>query len=548
VNAVVETYVEKAKAEEFYGADTRLESLMHERGQLLKEIQGRTALRTAIAQELGVSVFTETLENPYDRLLAGSKDALAAAKRLRLDAEAQLAAVDETQRPGAAGALRALAAETSSTDPGLNSLKSSLNQRRSDLLGKISGLSPVHPGREVFDQELRAIDGEIKRSSDAEVNAVGLMTLQKRRAEVYRTRRVEKELTLDTDKLSSLASWFAGKYQEALALGLEIDRARKRVSAIDDRVNFLSQESRAAGFVRLFSLARPPEMPTKGGRKKLFVMVVVAGVALGVGVPIGVDALDPRIHAATDVERILGFPPLGWILERDGETSEFVEDQLFRLAYALDRERTGHGTRSLLLTSVASGGGNTTLVLELARKLTSIGIPTLALEANPFKPDARFSGAADYPGLTAVLTGKKCPERVLLPADGCLPDRIGIGNRDGKRNLPSVRQLGSVLEELGSRYSLVIVDAPPVSLSGDTALLIGLADATILVIEAEDVARPVLQRVARNVERLNPPVVGCILNRVRAYKRGGYFASLIEEFRSGRKESPSGLTSPWLWR
>src|SRR5205823_13774649 len=92
---------------------------------------------------------------------------------------------------------------------------------------------------------------------------------------------------------------------------------------------------------------------------------VVAGVVLGVGVPIGVDALDPRIHAATDVERILGFPPLGWILERDRETSEFVEDQLFRLAYALDRERSGHSTRSLLLTSVVSGGGNRSRGLEL---------------------------------------------------------------------------------------------------------------------------------------------------------------------------------------
>lgn len=548
VNIIMETYVEKAKAEQFYGQNTRLESLTKERRQLLEEAQKKTQLRTDIAQELGVSSFTESLENPYDRLLANSKEALATARRARLDAEAQLAAVDTKEREGADNALRALALEIASGEPGLNSLKANLNQRRSELLGKASGLSSDHPGRQVFEEELREIDLEIKRASTDRVNAISSMILEKRRAEVYRTRRVERNLTAETDKLSTLASWFAGKYQEAMALGLEIERARKRAAAIDDRMDFFIQESHAPGFVRLFSLARPPDAPAKGGRKKLLVAIAAAGVLLGLAAPTAVDVLDPRIHAANDVERILGFPPMGWILDRDRRTVDFVEDQFLRLASVVNRERGEHNTRVLLMTSIKAGGGSTSLALELAKKLSSAGIPTVAIEANAFRPDPRFSDGSDYPGLAAVLSGQRCLDSVLLQGNSVLPDRIGIGSINGKRSLPSLRQLGPILQEIASRYALVILDAPPISLAADTAFLVGVTDATILVIEAEALTRPVLQRVVRTVERLKPAAVGCILNRVRVYGRGGYFASMIAEFQTGQKEPPSTLLSPWLWK
>jgi len=549
INSVVETYLERAKTEEFYASDKRIESIQEERKKLIQELEPKSFRRTLLAQEIGVTTFSESLLNPYDQLLIKNKEALEAARRRRIEAEAQLAALENRQQPGGKTAADAMAQEMAIKDIGLNSLKSNLYVRRSQLLSKLSGLASEHPGRRGIERELTEIDAEIARASDALATSFRSIFFDQRQADVYQSQRIEKELTAEVEAESSRAMWFASKYQEALALGVEIERARKRIATIDDRVDFLNLEARAPGFVRMVSAARSPESPSKGGKKKLLALVLLAAVALGLIAPMAVDYTDPRIHTPDELQKLLGFPPIGWILERkDEQTRLFAQDQLIRLATRLDREHRAQGSGLLVFTSNKTGEGTTSLVLDLAQALTRLGVRALAVEANTFKPDHRYHGEGQSLGLVALLDGAASIEDVVTPGNDLFPDRLPVGSAKGRQPLATIGQLRQVFTELAQTYEMILLDAPPLSLSADAELLIGLSDATLLVVEADSGNKVEINRAARALERLSPRVVAAILNRVRVDAEGGYFTGLLKEHQSGRRSPASKLFSPWLWK
>ena len=99
VNSVADTYLEKAKAEELFGSDQRVQSLTEDLTRVQKEIAQKQSARTALAQELGVSSFTDNDINPYDRLLVTAKEAQSDAQKSAIEADTQLAVFDEKQDP-----------------------------------------------------------------------------------------------------------------------------------------------------------------------------------------------------------------------------------------------------------------------------------------------------------------------------------------------------------------------------------------------------------------------------------------------------------------
>ena len=155
VNAVVTTYCVQVRAEDFYGTDMRIRDLNQDGQKMQQEIAQREARRSELAQKLGVSTFTESAVNPYDRLLIGAKEALAEARRKRIEAEAQLASIDNKQRAGGTDALHAVAMDLASHDPAVTGLDSNFNTRRTLLLTTTSGLTAEHPGKRAARRDRR---------------------------------------------------------------------------------------------------------------------------------------------------------------------------------------------------------------------------------------------------------------------------------------------------------------------------------------------------------------------------------------------------------
>ncbi len=543
VNAVVDSYVAAFKSEELYGSKQRIQELETERAGIMREIEAKTARRTQLAQELNVTTFNDSNPNPYDQLLVRAKESYAEARRLRFEAEAQLAALDAKRKDGST-ALESFAEDMAARDTGLTGLKANLNQRRAELLARRSGLGEKHPGRRAIDQEIAEIDAEIEHMKSSLVASFSRMLMEQKKSEVFKQRTIEAELGREVEEHTREAARFAAGYQEAMACGRDIDRLRKRLDAVEDRIGFLGLENRAPGFVRVFARARIPLVPYKSGHKKLALLVVAAGLLLGVAVPVGVDLLDPRIHEVNDLQNVLGFAPAGWIPERQPGTELMALDCRMRLATSILRDHRNHGSQTFLLTGVRPGAGTTTLALELAAEIRRLGSEALVVEANAFRPDDRMG---ESPGLSAVLSGAISARRAILNG-GDLPPRLPLGAHAPERRLTQIGRLTRTIKELHAAYAVILIDAPPLLLSGDTEYLAGIADVTLLVAEAEVVTKAEVKRAARILERLQPKGAGAILNRVRVFGSGRYYREKLHEYSTAAKSRPPLLSSPWLWR
>ena len=210
------------------------------------------------------------------------------------------------------------------------------------------------------------------------------------------------------------------------------------------------------------------------------------------------------------------------------------------------------------------------MALELARALTSLGMRAVVLEANSLLPDARYQGGAaalaprehgphaltvkkkeedpQRPGFAELLDDQITLAEAILPGNDLLPARLGVGIDMHRRPLGTLAQYRGALSALTEQYDFVLIDAAPVLLSVDTELLVGLADATLLVVEAGALSKGEIKRAVQALERLSPPTFGAILNRVKLIEAGGAFVDLLREHQSGARTPASRLLAPWMWK
>jgi len=528
LNAVVAAYLERARDEQFFAADQRVESLKRRESELLEQIESMTGERTRIAQELGVTAFNPDDVNPFDRRARQLQEDYLEARTRRIEAQARL---DAFLAQGETDTAMRSIQETVLSDPGLNSLKASLNQRRAELLAATSGLSATHPAYLDAQDELAGIEREItSRETELREKLSGGLASRHRTA-ASQARAIETQLEQLLTEVADQAGAYAEQFNRAVSQTNHLRLMWNELDRVRDRLNFFEAEEASPGFSRLVTAALAPLYPTGTGKKKLLLMVLFAAVALSLAAPIVIDLLDRRVRTVNDVHRTLGFPPLGWIVDAiDPGRLRFAEDQLRRLASGLLRDANRHATRTIVITSVRPGGGTTWLARSLTRTLNRLGFPTLVVEANAYRPDTVYGPG---PGLASVLENGSSRLR-LNEKDPEVPS-MPVGSSPGSRALGNLQRLQSVLKAIPERYRFVVVDAPPLLASSDAELIAGAGDAVLLVAEAGGVSRGELGRAGRLLRSIDPPVVGSVVNRINPFHGGGYVTALVEEHRSGRK-------------
>ena len=539
VNAVVNAYIDKMKDELVYGADERMKAVLAREAELLRTVREAADRRTAIALEIGVSTFNEQEGNPHDKLLLAARTAFEEAQRSRIAAESKLRAFETNQETDLV--TRSIQ-ETVLNDPGLNSLKSSLNSRRAALATAASGLTADHPAHEAAQAELAEIEAEIARRSGQLTRDVAGNTRARYQSTVDQARRYEKEMGSILAEREARSARAAKVYNEALSLDADIEAARKELDTVRARLNFFSGERQALGFVRLVTAAMPPETAYGIGRKKLLLAALLAAILVAVLVPTAIDMVDGRVRAVGDAERALEMPALGWHVEGDGEAARmFADDQLRRMAGALTRERDRHGTQVFALSGVKPGAGTSRLALKLGRTLDGLGYATLVVEANAFSPDARYGSVR--PGLAECLREEAAADECIEPARGELPARVRVGATDG--HLGRVDRLRALLDGWRQRYAFVLVDAAPLLLAADAEIVLDRIGHALLVVEAGATKRGALARARRVLEASSAQAAGLIVNRVRVLEGGGYLRHLLVEFLTRRKYAEFASQPAW---
>lgn len=486
VNAVMSDFTEVARRELIWDAEGRLSKLNDEKASLEAEIAGLAERKSGLASRLGTTVFNDAVINSYDRRLAAALDALEDARRQRFAAETALTG---QAAPGVA----ANAMDKAMGDAALSSLRGELSRRKAVLLTTIEGLSPQHTGRIAAEKEIRDIDAQIDRLTAQAHDRwqSGLQDINQSRYE--QAKQLEGKIQKEVDQLRGQAESFSRGYQSTMDVGDEIARVRRRLSATEDRINFLMLETAAPGFVRVFSQAMKPEEPVQGGRKKLLLVVLLAALLLAVAVPVGIDMLDRRILTARELEAAGGMPVSGELSGLGGAR---------RLAVVIRRHRGHLSRKALVLTPLSENGDAEGAAIAAARELKRLGLRPLVVDASISgdRPQQRgMDGNQDVADLTRYV------ERGV----GDEADRIVGGVLREHQLLPADPLLRAI--EVSPHYDIALIVSAPVTRSLAAEELVRTAGAVLLVVTAARDTKAELKEAIALLSRLGPGAFGMLL-------------------------------------
>jgi len=203
-----------------------------------------------------------------------------------------------------------------------------------------------------------------------------------------------------------------------------------------------------------------------------------------------------------------------------------------------------NGGKIIMLSSSVIEEGKTTSCCNIATAFAQSGKRTLLIDADLRRPtvDKAYS-VVRVPGLTDLLLDTGDPRECYRTIDDIMLGKFGLKlaqatpgleyltilpagrTVDNPTELLSIPALDKLLEEVRSKFDVIIMDVSSVLPVADAFVLAPKVDGIILAYQIGRVARDVLKRTRTRIESMGGKVWGVILNDTRSeidYRAGGF--------------------------
>lgn len=201
--------------------------------------------------------------------------------------------------------------------------------------------------------------------------------------------------------------------------------------------------------------------------------------------------------------------------EPDYMTSESLNTLITNISYC------GDDIRKVMISSRHPGEGKSYVAMNLMRTLAGIGRKVVLvdtdLRASGIQTNYRLhSEQGKVLGLSEYLSNHCDFDDVLyqtnienawmIPAGHEAPNPLQL--------LETVR-MASLIEELGNRFDVVLVDTPPVGMLADAVAVAKYCDGAILVVAYRQGKQREIRDAVENISQTGCRVLGAVLNGVR---------------------------------
>jgi len=309
---------------------------------------------------------------------------------------------------------------------------------------------------------------------------------------------------------------------------------------VQDKFNEMAiQEKSEFGYVTIIDPAVVPERPLGPRTRINLIAGFMGGLVLGVFITFVLGFLDVRIRTPDDLKRN-GFTPLSSISGMGSELKKIRQEQKsFSVRSPLDEHlvvfHRPMGTiaesyrhlrtnvlsnhddappRCVIVTSAVSGEGKTTTACNLAISISQTGRKVLLVNADLRRPMLHQLFALDNKkGLAGYLAGTSTLDEVR--------QRDVLENLDiiAAREMPAApaELLGSnrmreFIQLMKTEYDIVLIDAPPLLVVTDAAVLLREADGVLVVASAGTTRVNALLSASEVIHNMGATTLGVVLN------------------------------------
>ncbi|MBQ9007878.1 MAG: CpsD/CapB family tyrosine-protein kinase [Clostridia bacterium] len=181
----------------------------------------------------------------------------------------------------------------------------------------------------------------------------------------------------------------------------------------------------------------------------------------------------------------------------------------------------GRDKKVFIVTSCTASEGKSHTVMHIARNLAERGRRICIVDAdlrrsmNVSTYRIRTEDGSPWTGLAHYLAGyNEMPEVVYqtnIPRLYFIPIGRELVN---PIRLLDTEDFNDLLRRLAKEFDMVLIDAPPVGVVVDAAVIASRCDGCIFVIEYNKTHRREINAAQRQIENSGCPMLGCILNKV----------------------------------
>ncbi|MBT2484990.1 MULTISPECIES: polysaccharide biosynthesis tyrosine autokinase [unclassified Microbacterium] len=312
----------------------------------------------------------------------------------------------------------------------------------------------------------------------------------------------------DPEQAAAIANAVAASFQDAVQNTLEQPAAEGAVSPVQ---------------INVTEPAVAPSVATSPNTRMLTILGGILGLALGLGIAVLRTVLDNRIHTLHDIEALTDRPVLGGIAFDPEATKRPLivhadprspRAESFRsLRTNLQFLNVDSGPRIFVVSSAGPGEGKSTTTANLAIALAETGARVLLVDG-----DLRLPRVADYMGieggvgLTDVLIGRVdvadalqkwgANDLYVLPSGQVPPnpsEMLGSAAMD------------QVLKPLGEYFDYVLIDAPPLLLVTDAAVIGAKTRGVIVAAASGKTKKQELAGALRTLETAGVNLLGVVV-------------------------------------
>ncbi len=340
-----------------------------------------------------------------------------------------------------------------------------------------------------------------------------------------------------------------------------LQNKREALLRLDDTLNQMDiiREHPDAPRVRLQARAAPPPPSQRAFPQ---IKTVVPGItflvmALVTGLVFLREMLDSRIKSPACAKLLPECDLLGVIPHADEDPSGTAKADLavvhepggllaenfrqLRVTVAARMQRQRY--RTLMVVGCQPGGGNSSVLANLASSFAYNGRRVLIVDANFRRPDQHHVFDLPLgPGLGELLNGEAEADHTPQATHVDNLEVLSIGEaRDHMLERLESDRFMQVLRQFEERYDLILIDAPPLSVVGDSKVLANRMDAVLLTVRALEEKRGMVSRLINQLRdsRVRAEFLGIVINGVRT-SAGGYFRRNYEAFYEYQNGGRSG--------
>jgi capsular exopolysaccharide synthesis family protein len=320
----------------------------------------------------------------------------------------------------------------------------------------------------------------------------------------------------------------------------------------------IQMESKSGG-LKLVDAAQVPTEPVPRRDIVFYMVSLVVGFAIGVGLSILREFMDDTVKSPDDVEKQLALTLLGTIPHINPKKSDLEVKRTFTkgkkqqirnkypglmmgpqneesvVAEAYRSLRTNivfsspdKAIQTLLITSSGPGEGKSLTMANTALSFAQQGEPTLVIDTDLRRPvNHHLFGFDRGPGFGELFAGTNTIDEVCREIPGTNLKVMTAGAyMPNPAELLGSKKMDHFLDELKKRYRYILFDTPPVIAVTDAAILATKLDGVVLVIRANKTSLAVSSRTLQALRNVNARVLGCILNDVditKGYSSYGYY-------------------------